>query len=67
MSYLKLKELAEEMARSYAEAIDYEFAWGIAERIQTSTTKYSGKGRPRKTDYDIYKHPFDGKLRIIKN
>ena len=64
--YLKIQEFADNASRAFAERIDYEIGWTMADKISERITKYSGKGRPRKTDYDIYKHPFSGELRRVK-
>ena len=41
--------------------IDYIMADSMSERINNPTV-YKGKGRPKNTDYALYKHPFDGKI-----
>jgi len=66
MNYQRVKELSDREANDFAKAVDYEVGWSMADKIVERTTKYSGIGRPRKTDCDIYKHPFDGRLRKIK-
>ena len=65
-TYQQMKEFADKAGKEFAEAIDYNVAWNMADKITERTTKYSGKGRPRKTDYDTYKHPFSGELRKVK-
>jgi hypothetical protein len=65
-NYQQIKDFADEASKSFAEAIDNEVAWGFAELIKKQTTKYLGRGRPKETDYDIYKHPFSGELRKLK-
>ncbi len=62
MDYGEMQIFVNDMARKTADAMDYASGWIIASRENTPTT-YKGKGRPRKSDYAIYKHPFDGKLR----
>ena len=65
-TYQQMKEFADNAGKKFAEAIDIEVGWFVADKIVERTTKYSRKGRPRKTDYDIYKHPFSGELRKVK-
>jgi hypothetical protein len=65
-TYQQMKEFADKAGKEFAEAIDIEIGWSVADKIVERITKYSGKGRPRKTDCDIYKHPFSGELRKVK-
>ena len=62
--YDLLKGTIDRMSLAMNASMEYELAWTWAERINEST-QYKGKGRPRKTDYVVYKHPFDGALKKI--
>ena len=64
--YEETVNLVESVAQDMANAVDYDMGWTFAEVIN-NPTEYSGKGRPRKTDYAIWKHPLDGKLRTELN
>ncbi len=48
-------------AKIIAYSIDYSMAASLSKRLNTPT-KYIGKGRPKKTDYTLYEHPFDQKI-----
>jgi hypothetical protein len=56
MNYQKLKDTVDRLCCETAESIDYNMQdmWSI--RIHEGT-KYSGRGRPRDSDYDIWRHP----------
>lgn len=56
-----LEKHIDDISKCLANHVDYEFAWMVGEKINNPTT-YSGKGRPKKTDYLLVKHPFDGKI-----
>jgi len=55
------EEIINTLASDAAKAMDYEVGWLMANTVPSSTT-YKGKGRPKKSDYNIATHPFDGKI-----
>lgn len=44
------------------EDMDYWMMFEFGKELINKPTQYRGKGRPRKTDYALYKHPADGRV-----
>lgn len=65
-NYELMQTFVNDVALKSAAAVDYAAGWIVASRVNTPT-KYKGKGRPRKTDYAVYKHPFDQKILVQIN
>jgi len=63
---MNIQKAIDSLAGAAARSLDYEIGWTMAETLNNPTA-YRGRGRPRKTDYVIQKHPFDGKTRSFIN
>lgn len=63
-TFEEMERVTNELSLAMNNAMDYEVGWGFGELTNTPT-KYKGRGRPRKSDYGIWKHPFDGKLKKV--
>lgn len=61
MNYLEVQTRINEMAAAMADRIDYAAA-GLLSTLLNKPTQYKGRGRPRKTDYGLWEHPFDKKI-----
>lgn len=62
----EVKQAINKLSQAASRTLDYEIGWMSAETLNKPTT-YKGRGRPRKTDYVIQKHPFDGKIKKFLN
>lgn len=60
-TFSNLFDMWNDLAERYQEAVDYDIGWWSAETVNVATV-YKGKGRPRKSDYEHLKHPFDGRI-----
>ena len=59
--YVDMKMLMEQYEKKYAQALTAEIDHlmdHMSPKLINKPTKYSGKGRPRKTDYAEYIYPY---------
>lgn len=59
-------DMAIRMADNIADALDYSLAAQFS-KLTNTPTRYKGRGRPRKSDYGRWQHPFDGKIILSIN